>query len=94
MMNRPPRWAKTKPNRANFKVLGKEQSAQESPPAKRHSSELKKQSQSAPDQIDVKSAGKKDYDNTAPAGTGENKANQSQFLSPADPIGVGQSPGG
>ncbi len=69
---------------------GKEQSAQESPPAKRHSSELKKQSQFAPGLMGVKSAGRKAYDDKMPAEAGENKAKQSQFHTPAPAKGAGK----
>jgi hypothetical protein len=65
-----------------------QQSAQESPPARRQRSdplrgepirgELKKQSQSAPALMGTKSCAEKDYDDRSTAGRCENKANQSQ----------------
>src|SRR5210317_1408877 len=53
----------------------REQSAQESPPAKRHSSELKKQSQFAPAGISSSSSVRKDYDDKPQPRVAENKAN-------------------
>ena len=73
---------------------GKEQSAQEIPPAKRHSSDLKKQSQFAPGRMGATSVDNKTYDDNSPAGATENKANQSQFRDRAGAIHLGQTSSG
>jgi hypothetical protein len=64
--------------KAEQACAGKEQSAQESPPAKRHSSELKKQSQFASAMEAAKAYRGKSYDAIARSGTTENKPKQSQ----------------
>ncbi|MHC4570323.1 MAG: hypothetical protein ACYTE3_31795 [Planctomycetota bacterium] len=58
------------------------QSAEESPPARRHRSDLKKQSQFAPALMGTNSCVGKDYDNVTPAVVGENKAKRSQSQEP------------
>ncbi len=64
--------------KAEQACAGKEQSAQESPPAKRHSSELKKQSQFAPALMGPKAYARKGYDDKSQQEVAENKAKQSQ----------------
>ncbi len=59
------------------------QSAQESPPARRHKGDLKKQSQFASERVGAKISVIKAYDDCTSAGAEENKANQSQFCEPA-----------
>jgi hypothetical protein len=49
---------------------------------------LKKQSQSAPGQVDATSFAKEDYDNNPAGGAEENKAKQSQFPAPVQTKGV------
>ena len=62
-----------------------QQSAQESPPAARQKSDLKKQSQFAPALMGTNSCVRKDYDDEPPAGAPENKAKQSQSQEPTAP---------
>ena len=64
--------------KAEQACAGKEQSAQESPPAKRHSSELKKQTQFASAMEAAKAYRGKSYDAIARCGESENKPKQSQ----------------
>ncbi len=68
---------------------GKEQSAQERPPAKRHSSELKKQSQFAPGLMGATGSAIRAYAKQALPDWGQNKANQSQFTD--RPQGAGRA---
>ena len=56
-----------------------EQPGQESPPAQRHGSDLKKQTQFAPALMGTSAFMLRDYDDESASGRAENKANQSQF---------------
>jgi hypothetical protein len=76
--------------KAEQACAGKEQSAQESPPAKRHSSALKKQSQFAPALMGTKDYARKGYDDKSQPEVAENKAKQSQSHAPAMPKGAGK----
>jgi hypothetical protein len=67
------------------------QSAEESPPARRHKGDLKKQSQFAPALMGTTSYVRKDYDDIPRLGAAENKANQSQFHKPASGEGARKS---
>jgi len=62
--------------------VAEQQSAQESPPAQRRRSDLKKQSQFAPALMGTNSCVRKDYDDAPPAVVSENKAKQSQSQEP------------
>ena len=57
----------------------REQSAQESPPARRHKSDLKKRSQLTPELMGTMPCAARDYGNQPPAAAAEIKANQSQL---------------
>ena len=74
-------------------AVDKKSAAQSSPPRGRRAS-LKKQSQYVAGMMDLSSYLPTDYDDNPCCEAGEDKAKQSQFLSPAGPIGVGQSPDG
>ena len=67
----------------------KEEAATRRPPADKLS-DLKKQSQYTPEQMGVTSLMKGDYDNNPAGGDEENKADQSQFHTPAPAEGVGK----
>ncbi len=76
-----------KARKAEEARAAKEQSAEESPPARRGKGDLKKQTQFASERIGAKLSVIKAYDDTTPAETGENKANQSQFEGSPDRAG-------
>ncbi len=73
---------------------GKEQSAQESPPARRRKGDLKKQTQFAAALIGSKADGEKGYDDNPCPGAAEDKANQTQLRDPGGVIHIGQASGG
>ncbi|MHC4165606.1 MAG: hypothetical protein ACYSWQ_01470 [Planctomycetota bacterium] len=70
------------------------QSPEESPPARRQKSDLKKQSQFAQALMVTKSCERKGYDNEPPAEASENKADQSQFRNPGSVNHAGHSSAG
>ncbi len=62
------------------------QSPPEAPPARKHGSDLKKQTQFGPAQMGTMSCVRKDYGDRTPACVAENKANRSQFNTPEQPL--------